>query len=1154
MDDVCDECGDVGYSHLLLRCINCNNAARHRYCLDEINFDSAVEWSCSDCIPKHNEAIKPPGDANCQRQLRNTKLDFSVVNEPNVEQEKVTKARVLRRNRPCREREASFDESIEHVPGGDTSNRGRCVEEPLDSREISVRDIPNLIDCKKEGEDINGHLICTPESFDGSSNLALDHASSIEPNNLQKAVGGSKLASDSMDWPDLPNARSGCFASLKYVEGFVPPGRKGDIFSLMNEVEGSRPIIVDKSCSTSASMEQADGLLVKIEKSEPLKLVKGLEETVVASKFAPNHSKPMQGSDLETGSVDVLNPLEQRLDSWAMPLMQSSPSNEPEDAATQENGAERTRCLVDMETVASELENHKESNPKMANESLSCGEGNSDEANRRSDELLSSTKDNKMRRRMCVARKIVNSCKVNGITDPEPAHGNRDAIKLQCNAGKTSLAVKKVPLQLILQEEGINNELLQEEGISNELLQEEGISNELLQEEGISNELLQDEGISNELLQEEGISNELLQEEGISNELLQEEGTNNELLPSKFVGPCESTKINPRKRKQSGNYAPDGTKYQKACIISGNENANVAWSKSGRPARTCQNTPRKDNGSSDNVIGHSKMGKDKKIVKSWLANKGIRYSRKRGMVTGVLQPYSLRRRSVDRSRPSRKRGMVTSVLQPYSLRRRSVDRSRPSQESGVVTSVLQPYSLRRRSVDRSRPSQERGMVTSVLQPYSLRRRYVDRSKPSENMDLALMESSCALNNPSSSCAAQASGFSSKSKELHERDEPKKRRKLILSYDEEEDAVALQAEDLNSWSCDDDEHVKKQRKCVENAAENQRRSIEEGKEALGSGNLNRCSKNHKQVKKQRSIEAEEDENASVRNLNAGCSRMPVISECIGGQPLDIPCWTGIMKINNNYIPLAAHLSTKAGKKVQELSRSLPPIMKVAKFSTSKSCPHFEAPIPTADSIGLYFFSGDMRQTKELDELVKHLADSGIVLEAVVGLRKLFLFPSGALPVQHQTFQGKPYLWGMFKPRKGKIRRLPPVEQDCTAHVSKEEHAQEQHSLDQEDKAQSNTLDLVVHPENQPLLDANQLGKEALSGNVLPPVDVGALVSANIGPADHGQRCSNPEAPPPKLCGFVVSRTPRSAQLIQEMQKEGALLFAVQQVMTEPGSVV
>ncbi|KAI4997361.1 hypothetical protein ZWY2020_052703 [Hordeum vulgare] len=891
MDDVCDECGDVGYSHLLLRCSNCNNAARHRYCLDEINFDLAVEWLCSDCIPKHSEAIKSPGETNCQRQLRNTQLSFFVVNEPNI---------------------------LVNMSSGDTSNRGRCVEETLDSCEIFVSDIPNHIDCKKEGEDINGHLICAPESYGGSSNFALDHASSIEPNNLQKAIGGSKLASGYVDCHDLPNARSGCFASSKYVEGFFPRGRKGDMFSLMNDVEGSCPMIVDKSCSTSACMEQADGLSVNMEKSEPSKLVKGLEESVVAAKFAPNHSKPMQGSDLKKGSVDVLNPLEQRLDSLAM--LQSSSLNELNDAAIQENGAERTRCFAGKETVASELGNHKGSNPSMANESLSSSQD-------------------------------FFSCR------------------------------QKVPLQLILQEKGINNEL----------------------------------------------------------------------LPSKFLSPCESTKINPRKRKQSEDYAPDGTKYQEDCIISGIGNANVALAKSGRPLRACQYMPRKDNGSNDKVIGHSKMGKSKKMGKSWLANNGIRDSRKRGMVTGVLQPNSLRRRSVDRSRPS------------------------------------------------------------------------------ENMDPALMESSCALNNPSSSCAAQSS---------------------------EEDAEALQAEDLNSRSCDDDEHVKKQRKCMENAAENQRRSVKEGKEALGSGNLNhQYSKNRKQVKKQRGIEAEEDENASVRNPNTECARMPVISECIGGQPLDIPYWTGIMKVNNNYIPLAAHLSTKAGKKVQELSRSLPPIMKVAKLSTSKSCPkHLEAPIPTADSIGLYFFSGDMRPNKELDELVKHLADSGIILEAVVGLAKLFVFPSAVLPAEYQTFQGKPYLWGVFKPRKYKIRRLPPVEQDCMAHVSKEEHAQEQHALDQEDKAQTDTLDHVVHYENQPLLDANQQGKEASSGNGLTPVDVQALVCANIGPADHRQPCSNPEAPPLELCGFVVSRTPRSAQLIQEMQKEGALLFAVQQVITEPGSVM
>ena len=80
-------------------------------------------------------------------------------------------------------------------------------------------------------------------------------------------------------------------------------------------------------------------------------------------------------------------------------------------------------------------------------------------------------------------------------------------------------------------------------------------------------------------------------------------------------------------------------------------------------------------------------------------------------------------------------------------------------------------------------------------------------------------------------------------------------------------------------------------------------------------------------------------------------------------------SGIMKIDKNYIPLAAHLSTKAGKKVQEQSRSLPPIMKVTKLSVSKTFPkHLEAPIPSADSIGLYFFSSAMRFVEPVQCLI------------------------------------------------------------------------------------------------------------------------------------------------------------------------------------------
>ena len=131
----------------------------------------------------------------------------------------------------------------------------------------------------------------------------------------------------------------------------------------------------------------------------------------------------------------------------------------------------------------------------------------------------------------------------------------------------------------------------------------------------------------------------------------------------------------------------------------------------------------------------------------------------------------------------------------------------------------------------------------------------------------------------------------------------------------------------------------------------------------------------------------------------------------------------------------------------------------------------------------------------------------------------------------------------------------MEQDCAAHIPEEDHFQEQHVLDQQDKAQGDTLVQVVHPENQPLLDVNQeVGEEVLSGNGLPLVDMKAIVSANISAVYQGQSCSNPEATPHKICGFVLSRTAKSAQLIQELQKEGALLFPVQQVMTEPGSVV
>ena len=67
-------------------------------------------------------------------------------------------------------------------------------------------------------------------------------------------------------------------------------------------------------------------------------------------------------------------------------------------------------------------------------------------------------------------------------------------------------------------------------------------------------------------------------------------------------------------------------------------------------------------------------------------------------------------------------------------------------------------------------------------------------------------------------------------------------------------------------------------------------------------------------------------------------------------------SGIMRIGTVYIPVDAHLSNKACKKVCELSISLPQIMKVIELPMSKVWPKGgEASVPTAESIGLFFFS-------------------------------------------------------------------------------------------------------------------------------------------------------------------------------------------------------
>ncbi|KAL9229656.1 hypothetical protein vseg_005101 [Gypsophila vaccaria] len=58
---VCQICGDRGYSHLLVNCVQCQDVAVHRYCIvgPAIFNDEGFKWSCEDCVLENTKPASP---------------------------------------------------------------------------------------------------------------------------------------------------------------------------------------------------------------------------------------------------------------------------------------------------------------------------------------------------------------------------------------------------------------------------------------------------------------------------------------------------------------------------------------------------------------------------------------------------------------------------------------------------------------------------------------------------------------------------------------------------------------------------------------------------------------------------------------------------------------------------------------------------------------------------------------------------------------------------------------------------------------------------------------------------------------------------------------------------------------------------------------
>lgn len=147
--------------------------------------------------------------------------------------------------------------------------------------------------------------------------------------------------------------------------------------------------------------------------------------------------------------------------------------------------------------------------------------------------------------------------------------------------------------------------------------------------------------------------------------------------------------------------------------------------------------------------------------------------------------------------------------------------------------------------------------------------------------------------------------------------------------------------------------------------------------------------------------------------------------IAGQERAMPLvdfiWRGSFNISNKeyetFDGLLAHLSVKACQKVYEEASLFPALLQLEMLPKSDVWPKsFTISEPTDDNIALYFFPSDTRCEKEFDQLVEKMIGEELALRAIVTNAELLVFTSTELPLLYWRFQGKYYLWGVFRAKR------------------------------------------------------------------------------------------------------------------------------------------
>lgn len=139
--------------------------------------------------------------------------------------------------------------------------------------------------------------------------------------------------------------------------------------------------------------------------------------------------------------------------------------------------------------------------------------------------------------------------------------------------------------------------------------------------------------------------------------------------------------------------------------------------------------------------------------------------------------------------------------------------------------------------------------------------------------------------------------------------------------------------------------------------------------------------------------------------------------IPAQPVEDPIWRGDFVIINekkaNYDGFVAHISNKACSKVCEEARLLNKLLHFEMLPVSDVWPKSFKKSAPDENIGLYFLPADIGSEKVFDKLVDYMDAHKVGLKATIENAELLLFTSTELPLVYWRFQGRYYLWGVFR---------------------------------------------------------------------------------------------------------------------------------------------